>query len=136
MAARIWSPDIRDLGDRLAALRVDRAVELSEYLEQVHGLKAAATVVAVTDARDDQPPPPPPPPTEFDVILEGFDTAQRIAVLRVVRELTGLGLKEVRDLVEGVPRVVKKGLPQAEAERVKAQLEAAGARVSLKGVNT
>ena len=69
--------------------------------------------------------------TEFDVVLEGFG-ANKIAVIKVVRGATGLGLKEAKDLVEGAPKNVKEGVTKEEAEKVKAQLEKAGAKVELK----
>jgi large subunit ribosomal protein L7/L12 len=75
----------------------------------------------------------PPPPPDFDVRLDGFEAAKKINVIKVVRELTALGLKEAKDLVEGPPRVVKGGLPRDEAEKLKGQLEAAGAKVTLVG---
>ena len=70
--------------------------------------------------------------TEFDVILAGFDAAKKVAIIKEVRAITGLGLKEAKDLVEGAPKAVKEGAPKEEADKIKAQLEAAGAKVEVK----
>ena len=70
--------------------------------------------------------------TEFTVVLEGFDAAKKINVIKVVREITGLGLKEAKDLVEGAPKPVKENIPKDEAEKIKKKLEDGGAKVSLK----
>ncbi len=70
--------------------------------------------------------------TEFDVILAGFDAAKKIGVIKVVRELTGLGLKEAKDLVEGAPKSLKEAIAKDEAEKLKKQLEEAGAKVEVK----
>jgi ribosomal protein L7/L12 len=74
---------------------------------------------------------PPPPPTEYTVQLDGFDAAKKINVIKVVREITGLGLKEAKDFVEGAPTLIKENLSTAEAEALKEMLEEAGAKVSL-----
>jgi len=70
--------------------------------------------------------------TDFTVVLTGFDAAKKINVIKVVREITGLGLKEAKDLVEGSPKPVKENLPKADAEKIKKQLEDGGAKVELK----
>ena len=70
--------------------------------------------------------------TEFDVILAGFDAAKKVAIIKEVRAITGLGLKEAKDLVEAAPKAVKEAAPKEEAEKIKAQLEAAGAKVEVK----
>ena len=70
--------------------------------------------------------------TEFDVILAGFDAAKKIGVIKVVRELTGLGLKEAKDLVEAAPKPLKEAIAKDEAEKIKKQLEEAGAKVEVK----
>ena len=76
----------------------------------------------------------PPDPLDCAVVLEGFDPAKKIGVIKAVRENTGLGLKEAKETVEAFPKFIKESLPKAEAEKLKAQLEAAGAKVSLKPV--
>src|ERR1700761_8705340 len=100
---RTWSPEIKDLGDKLVALSVAKAVELGDYMEQVHKIKPAASAVAVAagPAAGPAAPEKPPEPTEFTVQLDGFDAAKKINVIKIVREITGLGLKEAKDLVEG-----------------------------------
>jgi large subunit ribosomal protein L7/L12 len=133
MSTRTWTPAIVEIGDRIVALTVAEATMLSDYLEEVHGIKADASLVVAP------PPKPdvivsPPEPTEFSVVLEGFEAAKKIGVIKTVRENTSLGLKDSRDLVDAVPKTVKERLPKAEAEKLKAQLEAAGAKVSLKPV--
>jgi large subunit ribosomal protein L7/L12 len=77
---------------------------------------------------------PPPEPTEFNVVLESFETAKKVGIIKVVRDNTSLGIKEAKDLVDAFPKVVKERLPKADAEKLKAQLEAAGAKVTVKPV--
>jgi large subunit ribosomal protein L7/L12 len=131
MRERRWSPEVQALGDRLAGLPVAQAAELRHYLEAVHGIRAVAPPVVVRVPRPDPEPTPPPAPAEFKVLLAGVDTDHRLAVIRTVRELLGLGLKEARDFVQAAPRVVREGLPRQEAEQLKALLETAGASVAL-----
>jgi large subunit ribosomal protein L7/L12 len=129
-----WSADISALGDQLVGLTVAKAVELGDYLEKKHGIKPQAAGVAVMAG-----PGPgaaaaekPAEKTEFTVQLDGFDAAKKINVIKVVREITGLGLKEAKDLVEGAPKPVKENVSKEEAEKFKKQLEDGGAKVSLK----
>lgn len=86
---------------------------------------AAAPVAGAAAAAEEEK-------TEFDVILAGFDAAKKIGVIKVVRELTGLGLKEAKDLVEGAPKPLKEAIAKDEAEKIKKQLEEAGAKVEVK----
>ena len=128
-----WSQDIKDLGDKIVALTVAKAVELGDYLEKVHNIKPAASAVAVAAG----PAGPavaekPAEQTEFTVILAGFDPAKKINVIKVVREITGLGLKEAKDLVEGSPKAVKENVSKDEAAKIKKQLEDGGAKVEVK----
>jgi large subunit ribosomal protein L7/L12 len=134
MADREFSAEIKTLGDQIAGLKVSQAVELGDYLEQVHGIKAAAGAVAAAApaAASAAPAAAAAVQEEFTVVLEGFDAAKKINVIKVVREITGLGLKEAKDLVEGAPKPVKENLPKAEAEKLKKQLEDGGAKVALK----
>ncbi len=131
---RSWAPKVKDLGDGIAALKVSEAVELSEYMEEVYKIKPAASSVAVMPgggggmAVAEKPA----EKTEFTVQLDGFDPAKKINVIKVVREITGLGLKEAKDLVEGSPKAVKENVSKEEAEKLKKQLEDGGAKVSLK----
>ena len=133
MADREFSSEIKALGDQIAGLKVSQAVELGDYLEQVHGIKAAAGAVAAAPAAAAAAPAAAAAvQEEFTVLLEGYDAAKKINVIKVVREITGLGLKEAKDLVEGAPKAVKENLPKAEAEKLKKQLEDGGAKVALK----
>jgi large subunit ribosomal protein L7/L12 len=133
---RNWSADIKEIGDRIAALTVSKAVELGDYMEQVHGIKAAAGApVMVTGGGGGAAPAAeaPPPKTEFTVVLEGLaDPTKKINVIKVVREITNLGLKEAKDLVEGAPKAVKENIAKDEAEALKKKLEDGGAKVALK----
>ena len=122
--------DLNKLVDDLSALTVLEASELSTMLEEKWGVSAAAPVAVAAAgggdagaAAEEQ--------TEFDVILTSFGE-KKINVIKEVRALTGLGLKEAKDLVEGAPKAVKEGVPKAEADEVKAKLEAAGASVEIK----
>lgn len=124
--------DIKELGDKIAELTLKRATQLSKYLEEAHGIKAAAGVAMMPGPGPGTPEQQAAPEkTEFDVVLEGFGE-KKIGVIKVVRELTGLGLKEAKDLVEGVPSKVKSGLSKEDAEKAKAKLVEAGATVSIK----
>src|SRR5438270_7947877 len=134
MAEGTWGPDIMELGDKIVALTVAKAVELGDYLEKKHGIKPAASggVVMAGPGQGAAPPEKPAEKTEFTVSLDGFDAAKKINVIKVVREITGLGLKEAKDLVEGAPKAVKENISKDEAEALKKKLEEGGAKVSLK----
>jgi large subunit ribosomal protein L7/L12 len=132
-AVHEYSPQTKDLGDKIVQLTLKQAKELSDYLEQVHGIKAAAAgaVMMAAPAGGAAAAEAKPEKTEFDVVLEGYGD-KKIGVIKEVRAVTGLGLKEAKDLVEGVPAKVKEGISKEDAEKIKAQLEAAGATVSIK----
>ena len=133
MAEGTWGPDIMELGDKIVALTVGKAVELGDYLEKKHGIKPAASAVAMAaPAAGPAAAEAPAVKTEFTVSLDGFDAAKKINVIKVVREITGLGLKEAKDLVEGSPKPVKENVSKDEAEAIKKKLEDGGAKVSLK----
>ncbi len=132
-ATREYSPSAKDLGEKIIQLTLKEAKELSDYLENVHGIKPAAggavmmagpagggAAAAVAEVQ-----------TEFSVVLEGFGD-KKIGVIKVVRAATALGLKEAKDLVEGVPSKVKEGISKEDAEKLKKELEEAGATVSIK----
>jgi len=131
---RVWAPEVVELGDKIVALTVAKAVELGNYLEEKHGIKPAAGAVAVAAGPVGGPGPAEKPAekTEFTVSLEGFDAAKKINVIKVVREITGLGLKEAKDLVEGAPKPIKENISKEEAETLKKKLEEGGAKVALK----
>ncbi len=119
-----------DLLKELSAKPIMEVVELVKMLEDEWGVSAAAPVAvaagpAASDAAaaEEQ--------TEFNVVMSSFG-ANKVSVIKAVRTLTGLGLKEAKDMVEGVPATVKEGVPKDEAEEVKKQLEEAGAAVDLK----
>jgi len=131
-AEREFSAQAKEFGDKIAGLTLKEAKELSDYLEEVHGIKAAAggaVVVAPTDGGGGGEAPA--EPTEFDVVLESFGE-KKIGVIKVVRANTGLGLREAKDLVEGVPAKVKEGIQKEDAEKLKTEIEEAGGTVSIK----
>jgi large subunit ribosomal protein L7/L12 len=121
--------DLNKIVDDLSALTVIEAAELSKLLEEKWGVSAAAAVAvagpaaAAAPAAEEQ--------TEFDVILTG-DGGNKIAVIKEVRAITGLGLTEAKAAVEAAPKAIKEGVSKAEAEKVRDQLVAAGATVELK----
>ncbi len=132
---RSWSNEIVDLGDKIANLKVSQAVELGNYLEEKYGIKAAAggVVMAAGPAAAAAEAPKVEEQTEFTVTLEGLaDPAKKINVIKVVREITNLGLKEAKDLVEGAPKAVKENVSKQDAEAIKKKLEDGGAKVSIK----
>ena len=136
-AVREFSAETKQLGDKIVGLTLKAAKELSDYLDEVHGIKpaaggavmmaapagAAAGGAGAAEAAAEK--------TEFDVVLESFGD-NKIGVIKVVRAATGLGLKEAKDLVEGVPAKVKEGISKADAEKLKKELEEAKATVSIK----
>ena len=117
-----------DILDTIASMTVMEIVELISAMETKFGVTAAAAVaaapVAVAAAPVEEK-------TEFDVVMTSFGE-KKVEVIKVVRALTGLGLKEAKDAVEGVPSTIKEGIPKAEAEDVKKKLEDAGAKVEIK----
>jgi large subunit ribosomal protein L7/L12 len=132
-ATREFSAGAKDLGEKIIALTLKQAKELSDYLEEIHGIKPAAggaVMMAPADgagggaaAAVEK--------TEFDVVLEAVGD-KKINVIKVVRSLTSLGLKEAKDLVEGAPSKVKEGISKEDAAKAKKELEEAGATVSIK----
>jgi large subunit ribosomal protein L7/L12 len=126
--------DLAKIVDDLSSLTVLEAAELSKLLEEKWGVSAAAPVAIAAAggaAGGAAVAAPVEEKTEFDVVLTEAG-AQKINVIKEVRAITGLGLKEAKDLVEGAPKPVKEGVSKADAEKFKAQLEAAGAKVDLK----
>ncbi len=121
--------DIQKLVDELSKLTVMEASELSKKLEETWGVSAAAPVMMAAggagagDAAAEK--------SEFNVVLASAG-GNKIAVIKEVREITGLGLKDAKDLVDGAPKTIKEGVAKAAAEEMKAKLEAAGATVELK----
>ena len=124
--------DLAKIVDDLSSLTVLEAAELSKLLEEKWGVSAAAPVaVAAAGGGAAAAAAPVEEKTEFDVILAEAG-AQKINVIKEVRAITGLGLKEAKDLVEGAPKPVKESVSKDEAEKIKGQLEKAGAKVELK----
>ncbi|MFG6283666.1 50S ribosomal protein L7/L12 [Arthrobacter sp. TPD3018] len=123
--------DLNALVESLSELTVLEAAELSKMLEEKWGVSAAAAVAAAPAAGGGAAAPAAEEKTEFDVILTG-DGGKKINVIKEVRAITGLGLTEAKALVEGAPKPVKEGVNKDEAEKVKKQLEEAGATVELK----
>lgn len=120
--------DLAKLVDELSALTVMEAADLSKMLEEKWGVSAAAAVAvaaggAAAAAEEEK--------SEFDIILEAAGD-NKINVIKEIRAITNLGLKEAKDLVDGAPKTVREGAPKEEAEEIKKKLEAAGAKVTLK----
>jgi len=124
--------DLQKIADDLSSLTVLEAAELARLLEEKWGVSAAAAVaVAAAPGVGGAAAAPAEEKTEFTVVLAAAGE-KKIEVIKEVRALTGLGLKEAKDLVEGAPKPVKEGVNKEEAEKIKAQLEKAGAKVELK----
>ena len=131
-----FDADITELGDKIAALTITKAVQLKEYLKERYKIEPAAGGVVMAGPGGPGGPGPEAKPeekTEFTVVLEGLaDPAKKINVIKVVREITNLGLKEAKELVEGAPKPVKENVAKDEANALKKKLEEGGAKVSLK----
>ena len=129
-----FADDVVALGDKIAALTIVKAVELKDYLKEKYKIEPAAGGVMMAPGGGGGPAPveKPAEKTEFTVQLDGFDAAKKITVIKVVREITGLGLKEAKDLVEGSPKAVKENISKEDAEKYKKMLEDNGGKVSLK----
>jgi large subunit ribosomal protein L7/L12 len=130
---REFSADAKSLGDKIAGLTLKQAIELSDYLKEVHKIEPAAggAVMMAAPAGGGGAAAPAEEKTEFDVVLEAFGD-KKIDVIKVVRAATGLGLKEAKDAVEGAPTKIKEGISKADADKLKAELEGVGAKVSIK----
>jgi len=121
-----------ELVNAIAELTVLELSELVKAIEEKFGVKAAAPAVAVAAAPAAGGAAAAEEKDEFNVVLTAVDAAKKIAVIKVVREITGLGLKEAKDLVEGAPKAVKENVAKAEAEEMKKKLTEAGGTVELK----
>jgi large subunit ribosomal protein L7/L12 len=117
--------------DAIANMTVMEVVELISAMEEKFGVSAAAAVAVAAPAASGAAAPVVEEQTEFDVILTSFGE-NKVSVIKTVRSITGLGLKEAKDAVEGVPTTLKEGIPKAEAEDIKKQLVDAGATVDIK----
>jgi large subunit ribosomal protein L7/L12 len=126
-----WNSDIKEIGDKIVALTLMQAKELTDYLKEEYGIEPAAGGAvmmagpAAAGGGEEEV-----EKTSFDVILKAFGD-KKIQVIKEVRALTGLGLKEAKDLVDGAPKPVKEGVSKEEADTAKAQLEEAGATVEI-----
>jgi large subunit ribosomal protein L7/L12 len=132
-AVREFGAATKELGDKIVTLTLKQAKELSDYLEEVHGIKAAAggAVMMAGPMPGAAGAEAPAAQTEFDVVLDGYGD-KKIGVIKVVRQITGLGLKEAKDLVEAVPAKIKEKVSKEDAEKLKKELEEAGATISIK----
>ena len=126
-----YSAPVKDLGDKIVALSLLQAKELSDYLKNVYGLEAAAAAAVAMAPAGGAGAEAAPEKTEFDIVIESAGE-KKIGVIKVVRAITGLGLAEAKAVVDGAPKTVKEGVAKAEAEKMKKELEEAGAKVSLK----
>ena len=125
-----WSGDISKLGDKIVSLTLMQAKELGDYLKDEYGIEPAGGAVMVAGAAVEGQAEEKEEKTSFNVVLKEYGD-KKIQVIKEVRALTALGLKEAKDLVDNVPKPVKEDLSKEEAEAVKKQLEAAGAVVEL-----
>ncbi|MBY7649407.1 MAG: 50S ribosomal protein L7/L12 [Candidatus Liberibacter europaeus] len=124
---------IETIVDQLSSLTITQALELSQVLEEKWGVSAAAPVVVANDASSQGGGAPAvDEKTSFDVVLLGFEASSKISVIKSVREITSLGLKESKELVEGFPKNIKEGVDKDEAEGIKAKLVSAGAKIELR----
>ena len=131
-----YAAEIAELGEKIVALSLLQARQLSEYLKEKHGIEAAAGGAVMmagpaAGAAGAAAAPAAAEQTTFDVVLKA-PGAKSIQIIKIVRAVTSLGLKEAKDLVVGAPKVVKAGVDKAEAEKLKKELEAEGATVELK----
>jgi large subunit ribosomal protein L7/L12 len=126
-----WSSDVKKLGDKIVALTLMQAKELGDYLKEEYNIEPAAGGAVVmagpaTQAQTEEKA----EKTSFDVVLKEFGE-KKIQVIKEVKSITGLGLKEAKELVDNLPKPIKEGLSKADAEAVQKQLEAVGAVVEL-----
>ena len=130
MSDRTWNDQIKQLGDGIVGLTLMQAKELADYLKEVHGIEPAAGGAVMVAGPAAAAPAAAEEKTSFNVVLKAGGE-KKIQVIKEVRALTSLGLKEAKDLVDGAPKVVKEGVSKAEAEAAKKQLEDAGATVEI-----
>ena len=130
---KTWGDQIKQLGDQIVQLSLMQAKELADYLKEEHGIEPAAggAVMVAGPAGAGAAAEEVEEKTSFDVILKGFGD-KKIQVIKEVRALTTLGLKEAKELVDGVPKPVKEGVSKEDAEAARKQLEEAGATVEIK----
>jgi len=123
--------DVKALGDQLVELTVKEVNELASYLKETYGIEPAAAVVVAGGAAAGGGAAAAEEKTNFDVVLKAAGP-NKLQIVKLVKDLTGLGLKEAKDMVDGAPKTIKEGLPKDEAENLRKQLAEAGAEVELK----
>lgn len=128
--AKTWSKEIKDLGDKIVALTLMQAKELGDYLKDEHGIEPAAGGAVMMAGPAAEGGAAEEEKSSFDVILKEIGD-KKIQIIKTVRALTGLGLKEAKAVVDAAPKAVKEGVSKEEAEEAKTQLEAEGATVEL-----
>jgi large subunit ribosomal protein L7/L12 len=128
------SKNVEQLVEELSSLTVLEMAKLKEQLESKWGVKAAAAAPMMMAAPAAAPAAAAQEATNFQVTLAESPADKKIGIIKVLREITGLGLKEAKDIVEAAPKVIKETCPKTEAEEIKKKLETAGAKVTLKGV--
>lgn len=131
MSETTYADDIKSLGESIVGLTLKQAKELSDYLENEHGIKAAAGGAVMMAAPSDSGPAAVVEQTEFDVVLTGFGE-NKLNVVKVVKNLTGASLMDSKKLVESCPAKIKEGASKDDAAKIKKELEEAGATVELK----
>jgi large subunit ribosomal protein L7/L12 len=126
-----WNENIKQIGDSIVKLTLMQAKELADYLKQEYGIEPAAGGAVMVAGPAAAAAAPVEEKTTFNVVLKAFAADKKIGIIKEVRALTGLGLKEAKDLVEGAPKTVKENVSKDEANAAKKQLEDAGATVEL-----
>ena len=128
-----YSAETKEMGDKIVGLSLLEAKALADYLKDVHGIEPAGggVMMAGPAGAGDAGAEAPAEKDEFDVVLTGFGD-KKINVIKVVRNITGLGLKEAKDLVEGVPKPLKQGISKEDAEKLKKEIEEAGGTCEIK----
>ena len=131
VAEKTFDAATKEIGDKLVGLTLLQAKALADYLKEVHGIEPAGGGVVMAAAPGAAAAAPVEEKTEFDVVLTKIGD-NKINVIKVVRSITGLGLKEAKDLVEGAPKALKQGASKEDAEKIKKEVEEAGGSVELK----
>ena len=126
--------NIENLVETLSKLTVLEMADLKKALEEKWGVKAQAAVAMAAPAVAESAGEAPAESTEFNVTLEEFPADKKISIIKIIREITGLGLKEAKEVVESAPKVIKELAPKAEAEEIVKKIQTAGGKASLKGL--
>jgi large subunit ribosomal protein L7/L12 len=120
---------VKELGDKLVSLKKQECKDLLEYLKDTYNIEnpnsESGNVIKATEIVEEAA-------TVFDVVLQSVDPTKKVGVIKTVRTITNLGLKECKDIVDNLPKTIKEALPKADAEKLKEELEANGAKVELK----